>query len=57
MFFRLGGGFIFKLGVCTMGGITYDGGGGFEKNGRMGGIPLMAPPHYGKPFIWKILCR
>ena len=33
LFFRLGGGeFIFKWGVCTMGGITFDEGGGSKKS-------------------------
>ena len=37
--FSDGGGFIFKLGECPMGGISFDGGGGFGKNCWMEGGP------------------
>ena len=51
--FQMGGGFIFKWGVCLMGGITFEGGGRFEKNSRMGGAspsphPTMGNTLYGK---------
>ena len=50
--FQMGGGFIFKWGVCLMGGITFDGG-GVKKNSRMGGAspsphPTMGNTLYGK---------
>ena len=47
--FQMGGGFIFKWGVCLMGGITFDGGGRFEKNSRVGGHPLRPTP------LWETL--
>ena len=50
----------FLSGVCAHGVIGFDaGGGGGEKNDRMGGgiPPCPLPTHYGKPCIWKILCR
>ena len=43
------GGFIFKWGVHPMAGIGFDGGGGIEKNRRMGGgTPTMGNPAEGE---------
>ena len=41
--FQMGGGFVFRLCVCPMGGIGFDGRGDFEKKCRIGGRPLMPP--------------
>ena len=51
--FQMGGGFIFKWGVCLMGGITFDGGGGLKKIVGWGGAspsphPTMGNTLYGK---------
>ena len=49
-----GGGFIFKWGVCPMGGHQFWWG-GVQKNHRMGGCSSPrppCPPHYGKSCSW-----
>ena len=49
--FQMGGGFIFKWGMCPMGGIILIG--GVQKKKREGGgggpCPHAPPPHYWKP--------